>query len=76
MRYLLVIMLMLSGCATKPIPVVYDCPVIMLPADPIPDIRKLKPDARPDQIIKAWVATATQYRGWDQTVRAEIANSK
>ena len=61
-----------SGCASKPIPVAYQCPKLRLPPDPILPIEKLKITSTPDQVAKACVATITSLRGWNSAVRQEV----
>ena len=77
MRSFLVLILMaaLTGCASTPKPVAYDCPVIALPPDPVPEVSKLTVKSTDDEIIKAWVITAIQYREWNIIVRRQIAAS-
>ena len=66
----------LSGCTIpKPVPVVYDCPIVDLPPDPVPATRKLTVKSRPDEVVKAWVATAKAYKQWNTIVRQEVENS-
>lgn len=65
-----------TGCATKPVPVAYDCPTLELPADPVPATRKLTDKSRPDEVIKAYVKTVRDYVSWNQVVRAEVETSK
>lgn len=72
---LLVILVAMTGCAPKAVPLAYNCPTITLPPDPIPVIRKLTAKSRPDEVMKAWVETAYQYRGWNQAVRNQIESS-
>lgn len=65
------------SCTTqKPIKVVYDCPKIILPSAPIPPIKQLKNDSPPDEVIKAWVATAIVYRDWQSIVRRQVDASQ
>jgi hypothetical protein len=67
----------LLSCATKePIPISYHCSVIQLPDDPISPVGALTRDSRPDEVIKAWVATAYAYRGWNRAVRKQIEDSE
>ena len=71
-----VLIIFTSSCAVKAVPVIYKCPQITLPADPIPLTKQLTDRSKPDEIIKAWVATATAYRNWHHIVRKQIDNSK
>jgi hypothetical protein len=66
----------LAGCATKPTRLAYDCPRIELPPDPITTVTALNDESGADEIIKAWVATAYAYRGWNLVVRKQVENSK
>ena len=70
---LLVASLLLTGCASEiePVPVAYNCPRLMLPDDPVPATIQLTDKSTPDEVIKAWVATAYAYRGWNQIVRKQ-----
>lgn len=62
-----------TGCGTKAIqPIAYDCPKIKLPNDPIDYTKSLNEKSTPDEVIKAWVATAQSYKGWNKTVRRQI----
>lgn len=63
------------SCTHKPIPISYNCPKIVLPSDPVPQTKRLNKNSRPDQVIKAWVATANEYRGWNKIVREQVENS-
>lgn len=65
--------LILTSCSTvKPIPVAYDCPKLVLPADPITPIDKLTDKSKPDEVMKAWVSTAVAYRDWNRIVRQQV----
>lgn len=67
--------LTVTSCTTsKPTPIAYDCPRILLPADPVIPIRKLTDKSKPDDVIKAWVATAVAYRDWNRVVRKQVNN--
>ena len=70
--FIMVLMLCLCTCATKPIPIMYQTPRIMLPPDPIPATVNLTPQSKPDQVVKAWVATATEYKKWCSIVRLQV----
>jgi len=70
---ILAVILLISGCATeKPVQIMYNCPAIELPVDPEVPVKKLKKTSTPDQVVKAWVATAVAYREWNKNVRAEV----
>ncbi len=73
---LLFIALNCASCATKPIAVAYNCPQIVLPPDPVPATKRLTAKSNASQVMKAWVATAYAYRGWNLAVRKQIENSK
>ncbi len=69
----LVVSCLVCGCThDNPVKVVYDIPELSLPPDPIPYTNTLTSKSTPDQVMKAWVATAMQYRGWNQAVRKEV----
>jgi hypothetical protein len=72
---LLLLFVMLTSCMT-PKPVAYHCPRIILPADPVPPTRKLTLKSQPNDVMKAWVATAYLYQGWNKTVRKQVESSK
>lgn len=68
---------MLNGCASQnPVPVAYDCPELELPPEPIAATQKLTVNSRPDEVVKAYVATLRNYKGWIQTVEAEVEKTK
>jgi hypothetical protein len=65
--------LILTSCATtKPIPVAYKCPQLVLPPDPITPLDKLTDKSKPDEVMKAWVSTAVAYRDWNHIVRQQV----
>lgn len=72
----LILIVILTGCANKPLKVAYECPRILLPDDPTPATHLLNENSEPDEVIKAWVATAYAYRGWNVAVRKQIENSQ
>ena len=72
---IIVLVLCLPTCAMKPTPIAYQTPHIMLPPDPIPATANLNPKSSPDQVVKAWVATATAYKKWCSIVREQISSS-
>jgi hypothetical protein len=55
-------------------PIAYECPKVILPADPILPIKTLTAKSTPDQVMKSWIATATAYRDWNRVVRKQIAS--
>ena len=68
---------LINGCTMQKIaPVAYDCPQIELPPEPIPATRKLTNKSKPNEIIKAWVATAKSYHDWMTIVQIEVETSK
>jgi len=70
-----IILIIVTACSRTAAPIAYDCPVIILPDDPAPLTASLTDESRPDEVIKAWVATAYAYRGWNQDVRQQIESS-
>lgn len=73
--FVVVITILLSACATKPVQIAYNCPTLMLPPDPVPFTRSLTGKSPPDEVVKAWVATAIAYRDWDRVVRLQVSKS-
>ncbi len=73
----LYVVMLISSCATenKPIKIVYHVPEIKLPPIPNAATNKLSDKSTPAEIMKAWVATATAYRGWSLTVKKMIDDS-
>lgn len=72
----IILAMLITACSTtKPRPVAYQCPPVKLPSEPIEPILSLKQDSRPDEIIKAWVATATGYKAWHDTVLDQYPQS-
>ena len=70
-----IICFLLPACATKPIPIAYHCPVIVLPDDPKLTLKKLTVKSTPDQVVKACWIDVSNLRGWDLTVRQQLASS-
>jgi hypothetical protein len=65
----------LTSCTTiKPTPIAYKCPKIILPTDPVVPVHALNANSKPDDVIKAWVATAVAYRDWNRVVRKQISS--
>jgi hypothetical protein len=52
------------------------CAHVDLPADPKSTVNLLSDKSTPDQVIKAWVATAYAYREWNIIVRKQIEASR
>jgi hypothetical protein len=71
----MVILSGLAGCSTQPIKLAYQCPGIELPPDPSAPVTKLNEQSQPDEIVKAWVATAVGYRDWNIIVRKQITDT-
>jgi hypothetical protein len=68
---------LLTSCATqKPKPVVYAPPHIELPPDPIPATNKVTDASPPADVMKSWVSTAFDLRGWNIAVRKLVENSR
>ena len=70
----LIAVLILTSCSCKPqlIPIVQKLPPIILPSDPVNYTKNLTLKSSPDEVIKAWVATAISYRNWNIIVRKQI----
>jgi hypothetical protein len=68
--------LCLIGCSTKPTRIAYDCPTIQLPDDPVAATETLTDESDAADVIKAWVATAYAYRGWNVAVRKQVESSQ
>lgn len=76
-RVVLLSCLLLVACASnKVIPIAYNCPRVTLPPDPIPATKTLNAKSTPGDVMKAWVATAYAYRGWNMAVRRQVETSK
>lgn len=69
-------LIFLVGCAPRPYEVAFNCPFVELPPDPIPMTRKLTAQSKPNEVMKAWVITATDYRNWNIAVRKQINESR
>jgi len=67
---------LLTGCAKQLNPnLIGDIPTLNIPSDPEEPVKKLTPESKPDEVIKAWVATATAYKNWNRVIRNQIKNS-
>lgn len=78
-KNLLVFVIMILGtvaCVSRVPSVAYNCSVIVLPADPVAPVTNLTSSSEPDDVMKAWVATATGYRDWNRIVRHQIIMSQ
>ena len=73
--FIAIIVLCLSSCATKPIPIAYDCPKILLPSDPPLTLKKLTVKSTPDQVVKACWIDISNLRGWNLAVREQVLKS-
>ncbi len=63
-----------AGCSSKHIPISYNCPKIELPSDPIDYTKMLTDISQPDEVIKAWVATASGYKEWNIIVKEQLSH--
>jgi hypothetical protein len=54
-------------------PISYNCPKIELPSDPIDYTKILTDVSSPDEVIKAWVTTASGYKEWNAIVREQMS---
>lgn len=69
----IIIILTLTSCTTR---MSYNCPKIILPKDPDNVLKTITFESSPDEVMKAWVATATGYRDWNRVVRKQIGDSQ
>lgn len=69
-------MLVISCSSSTPVPVVYNTPRIELPPDPIPATNKITDNSTSAEVMKSWVSTAADFRGWNIVVRKLIENSR
>lgn len=77
-KYSVTMLLCVSLCAcAKPYvgPIPDQIPTLNIPKDPEEPVKNLTKDSKPDEVIKAWVATATAYKNWNRTIRNQIQNS-
>jgi hypothetical protein len=65
--------LLCVGCSAKHMPISYNCPKIELPSDPIDYTKILTDVSSPDEVIKAWVTTASGYKEWNAIVREQMS---
>lgn len=72
----IIVFLACSSCTHKSEPIAYQCPPILLPPDPKAAVLKLTVKSSPDEVIKAWVATAVAYRDWNRIVKKQVNASK
>lgn len=72
----IILFLNFTSCTTPPPNIAYECPEIILPHDPFVPIGSLTDKSKPDEVMKAWVATAIAYRDWNRIVRQQIDMSK
>lgn len=73
---LLMLCLLVTACMKSQPPVTYQCPRVVLPDDPKNNLATLTEESTPDQVIKAWVATAVAYRNWNHAVREQVQDSR
>lgn len=66
----------ISACAQQPVPIAYHCPRIVLPSDPALPVKNLNANSKPNDVMKAWVATAVGLRTWNKIVRQQINASQ
>lgn len=70
---ILVSSLWIVGCAnTKRSVITIHPQPIKLPSDPVNYVSRLNDKSSPDEVVKAWVSTATAYRNWNRIVRKQI----
>lgn len=69
---IILLFIMLCGCAAKPYNVGYKCPKIIFPPDPAMPALMLNDRSSNDEIIKAWVATGVGLRNWNKIVRRQV----
>ena len=69
-----VCVVVMSGCSSQPY-LSENYPELIIPPDPKPPINNLTRKSTPDQVVKAWVATAILYKDWNVTVRKQIIDS-
>lgn len=53
-------------------PVYYNVPFIQVPPDPPSHMDAITDKSPPEDVMKAWIATAVSERGWRRTVRKQI----
>ncbi len=69
--------ILLNACSGHTIlPIPSAPPRIELPPDPVPATSYITDKSTSADIMKAWISTAVAYRGWNQTVRKQIENSR
>lgn len=70
--FIILITLIISGCVTKPIPVVYQCPIINLPQEPKSYTSTLTDSSSPDRVVKSYVADLAAYKSWCHAIQKQI----
>lgn len=65
-----ILILFLVGCSSPVL--IPQVQAIKLPPDPVNGVAALTDKSSPDEVVRAWVATATAYRNWNRTVRKQI----
>lgn len=74
---IIVFLTLICGCtATKPKPVVYECPRLQLPPNPTPYVLQLNAKSTPNEVVQAWAATALAYYNWNLAVNQQVEFSK
>jgi hypothetical protein len=63
----------IASCATKPIPVIYQCPKIVLPTIPVMQIKNLNKTSKPDQVAKAFASDLVACKAWITAVQQQTA---
>lgn len=64
--------IVIFGCASKPIELAYNCPVITLPVEPVWSTKSLTTNSSPNLVVQTLVADDIKGRGWIKTVYEEI----
>lgn len=71
-----IVMEVLTGCTTKPIPAVYDCPVIKLPQVPRLYTLDLSSKSTAAAVVKSYAADLSAYKAWCHIVQQQVASQK
>jgi len=73
----IIYVILLSSCATsKPEPIIVKPQHIELPPDPIPATNQITDNSLPAEVMKSWISTAVDYRGWNIAVRKLIESAQ
>jgi len=73
--FVIILIIFIAGCATKPIPVIYQCPALILPPEPKAYTLTLTAGSSPDRVVKSYAADLSAYKSWCHSVQKQI-NSK